>query len=515
VRFLLAFLLIGCTASPDVDLDGHTTSTDCDDGDPTRFPGALEFEDGIDNDCDGHIDEGPAPDLDAAEAAAQGSNPRLTQVATASLSTDPARAERLFSTLHAADSTDGVAFRGLAAANLALGRLDEASRLARRALTLAKAANDVLGEQEARTLLGEAQIRAGNADVARDQFEEGILRSDDGSTWGCAYQGLGELYARLDATTAELPSPEEIAAASDEEAFAAALAAWRRGGLQEGLAWAPRLMDQGAEGRVLAGVLHLQARDQEAVEPTLTGDDPGIALLKAHLAIAQRHFADAERWMGPPPTGDDEYSKFLAELHALARGWILANGNKHPDAVQVFHRLLEDQPKSILGLLGLGNSQLGAGHLDAAEATFGRVLALSPGNQYALAELSVIRLARGDAEGAEAGFHRVAEAAGDTYTCPYEGLGLAYLKQGRTDEAKAAFEKAISINPDIEYKKYNGLARIHLDAGRLDQAETLLKRSLANFPNDNPATAMLAELLQARSASAAPESNDGPPAGSD
>ncbi|MCB9675707.1 MAG: hypothetical protein H6737_11355 [Alphaproteobacteria bacterium] len=51
----------GCTAI-DVDGDGSTASDsclgsrdDCDDGDPSTFPGAVEVCDGVDNDCDGTI----------------------------------------------------------------------------------------------------------------------------------------------------------------------------------------------------------------------------------------------------------------------------------------------------------------------------------------------------------------------------------------------------------------------------------------------------------------------------
>ncbi len=45
----------------DDDGDGYTEEEgDCDDTDPTTYPGAAEVEDGADNDCDGTVDEGTA-----------------------------------------------------------------------------------------------------------------------------------------------------------------------------------------------------------------------------------------------------------------------------------------------------------------------------------------------------------------------------------------------------------------------------------------------------------------------
>ena len=70
----------------DVDADGFLACDDCDDNDPTAFPGGVEICDGADDDCDGQVDEGatdlttfwadadgdgagsPAFDLDACEA---------------------------------------------------------------------------------------------------------------------------------------------------------------------------------------------------------------------------------------------------------------------------------------------------------------------------------------------------------------------------------------------------------------------------------------------------------------
>ncbi|MDP6945405.1 MAG: MopE-related protein, partial [Myxococcota bacterium] len=57
----------------DADQDGFTAADDCNDADDTTYPGADEVADGIDNDCNGLVDDGICvPDCDGRECGPDG-----------------------------------------------------------------------------------------------------------------------------------------------------------------------------------------------------------------------------------------------------------------------------------------------------------------------------------------------------------------------------------------------------------------------------------------------------------
>ena len=190
------------------------------------------------------------------------------------------------------------------------------------------------------------------------------------------------------------------------------------------------------------------------------------------------------------------YPWLTYRMACLGMGWVSANTSSHPAAITYFDRVLAHNPGDTFALLGKGNSLNALGRLEGAEKHLKQVLALAPGNRYALAELALVKYNRGQDAEAEKLFLAALRVGGRKYTCPHEGLGLIFLRAGKLQEAKDSFRRAIKINPKIEYKKFNGLARILIREGKIKKARELLHQSIRNYPYDGEARKLLASIKE-------------------
>jgi internalin A len=412
-------------------------------------------------------------------------------------------------------------YLGIARAFSALNRYGEAESAAYHAVKYAQALNDVIIVQRTRNALGAIRLAQGKSDSARQLFAESVLRRNrfayhksESAHWGCAYQGLGELYTKMGphrkanevlATADEMGDPEKLFAEALNQFFTGSHAEAKRL-VSAALAQKP----QNRYSTLLGFLLLFEKQYDEAtnlfdIVADADPEEPGGPAGLGHLSIIQKDYQkaaanlaaslgllEAHKPLNEPPT---QYEAWLYQMIQLGLGWVSANQDLHARAVEHFDLALLRRPDDLLCLLGKGNSLIGLRRLDEAQSIFQKVLKLDPDNQYAFAELAVIKLSQGKDAQAKEMFNKALVRDVRNYTCPYEGLGIVYLRLGMIPEAKERLEQAIRINPDIEYKKYNALARIHMRDGHYDFAKKLLEKSIENFPHDNEAQRLL-DLIQ-------------------
>lgn len=425
------------------------------------------------------------------------------------------RAEKLLLRVIKENPADSQAHSFLAKIYWRLDRKEDAKVTAFRAVKLAQTLNSVHHVQQARKVLGDIYFEKGDKGQAEYVFTDAILRQKryhyhqtDGTYWGCAYQGLGELYVKLIKTADTNIDAAELNGATPDKLFDAAIRRFEAGDIDEATAIVEKARAGSSDGRldVFYGFLLLFERKYAQAKGLFDGasnkseSSTGAGAGLGHIGIIEKDYEAAQSNLALAYGAMEDsslvkpYNRWIYKMICLGLGWQYANRNMHKDALVYFGKVLANNGRDQMALLGKGNSLIGLGRLNEAEKVMNLVLDLYPGNQYALAELAMIRLGKGKASDAEKGFEQALESGQNSYTCPYEGLGIIYLKQGRVDQAQKSFEKAIKINPDIEYKKFNGLAKIFIQRGNYEKARELLKKSIQNFPHDPEAGILLAQM---------------------
>ncbi len=124
----------------------------------------------------------------------------------------------------------------------------------------------------------------------------------------------------------------------------------------------------------------------------------------------------------------------------------------------------------------IGRLQVQAGDGTGAEATFGRLVAASPGDPAALNGLGLARVLRGNLSGAESAFRQAAaRAPGDLAS--RNNLGLVLALEGRENLAVPLLEELRQETPGSRRVRHN-LALAYAAAGQEGNAQALLKVDL-------------------------------------
>ena len=382
-----------------------------------------------------------------------------------------------------------------------------------KALKSKLAARDVMIQQRALDGLAGAAMKEGKYQEAEKYYLRAVAINQGPGPLACSYHALGQLYAGLGQFKKGARFVIKVAEMEPQRLdiqFRAAVYSFLAYDFKSARKYCDRVLSRshdkpGKIHNVLGFLLLLEQKYGEAAKlfgEVLKGDprDAGAKVGKGHLAIIHKDYPAALPLLNPhtvrlPGEGEHRnYPYLVFKMANLGLGWLLSNQGRHARAVQYFDNILGTNKADLFALLGKGSALNALGRLDQAEAVFKEVLKLDPGNQYGLAELGLVRLNRGDAEGAKEVFNKALARGDQKYTCPYEGLGLVFLKQGKIAQAKENFEKAIAINPDIEYKKFNELAKIYIKQGKIHRAVKLLKKSVQNYPYDPEAKELLKKL---------------------
>lgn len=116
------------------------------------------------------------------------------------------------------------------------------------------------------------------------------------------------------------------------------------------------------------------------------------------------------------------------------------------------------------------------GRREAACDTFGEMLALWPGDAYALASRAHVLAQLGRRDAAIADAQALVRAHPQRSGADWFNLAFLLEDAGRIDEAEPAFRRALELDPKLDRAWY-GLGLVLIRQGRLDEAVQALKRN--------------------------------------
>lgn len=418
---------------------------------------------------------GMLDDAQAAVQAAPEDAPALARLAAVQLDLgDPvAAAEAAAGALNLDDPPPSAA--------LTLGRALLRQSQAREAMAaFERAAQSPETAAEARLGIAAANLAAGRGDEAQKALAAAHAAGADPST-ADAMAGLIALHSG-DSDAAEAPLRSALEAdpvAWQAHAFMADLQLVQGDG-EAALEHAARAVEMAPAsplGRRVAGTVYyftgdmLQAMEQSQLALSWDRSSGRAHLLHSHLLATGGDLDGA--------LADAEMAVALSPDHALAHaalGMLLLAEGEIKGAEKSFARALELDPELVTARTGMGRTWARQGRMAEAMEQHKAAIALDAGAASAWNNLGAIHLALGRLEEAISEFERALELQ-PRWAIPHANMAIAYLESNRFAEALDHARQAQELGGESA-RVLTTLARVYLEQGRINLARVALRRAL-------------------------------------
>ncbi len=179
----------------------------------------------------------------------------------------------------------------------------------------------------------------------------------------------------------------------------------------------------------------------------------------------------------------------------VGAGYSALVSGAYDTSVGFYDRALQEEPNSVLALLGRGAALQKMGRSEDARAAYERVLKIDPANREALSNLTVITAEHSPAEALNKLLDL--EKQYPSFSPIKAQIGLTHAKMGAMPEALDYLRQATAMSPESLMYQYN-LALVLDHLGRNEQAVSAYETVLASMAGGRGAPELSAADIERR-----------------
>jgi choline-sulfatase len=189
----------------------------------------------------------------------------------------------------------------------------------------------------------------------------------------------------------------------------------------------------------------------------------------------------------------------LAEDPEVVDAWFTLGNVQFRDrnwekAAEYYRETLERRPDHDWAMIGLADTYVARGEIDAAVAGYRRYLERDPRNAQILYRLAQVVLDAGRDADAEKEFRKTLEVEPKTARAEV-GLAIVAFRRKDLPAAHAALDRALAIDPKAKHARYNR-ALVFESEGRLLEAAAAYRQEISDHPTNFKAMFNLGRLLE-------------------